>query len=48
MSIYSVGVIKNTILRNKLILHHDNDLSCVGHLHIRVGVPLLLEKCMFY
>ena len=42
--IYSVGGIKNIILRNKLNLHHDNDLSCVDHLYIRVGVPLLLKN----
>ena len=35
---YSVGDIKNTILRNKLKLHHDrcNDLACVDHLYIHV------------
>ena len=45
---YSVGGIKNTILRNKLKLHHDYDLSCVDHLYTRVEVPLLLENYVFY
>ena len=46
-TVYVVGDIKNTILRNKLNFHHVNDLSCVDHLYIRAGVPLLLENICF-
>ena len=45
---YSLGDIKNMMLRNKLNLNHDYDLSCVDHLHVRTGVPLSLKNYMFY
>ena len=45
---YSLGGIKNTILRNKLNLNHDDDLSCVDHLYIRTGIPLLIENYILY
>ena len=48
MTRYSLGGIKNTILRNKLKLHHDYDLSCFDHVYTRTGVPLSLKNYIFY